>query len=553
MAWLDNGMLQSPYNRCGHCILLLALAAGLSFPNLGRPSLWDIDEGNNAEAAREMLESGNWVVPTFNYELRVDKPALLYWLQIGAYEWFGVNEFAARFPSAVAALLAVLMAYELARGMFGAATGLLAGVALATAPAFCASAHFANPDALLNTFTVLTFLVFWKSFDRGGRSWFVPAGLSVGLAVLAKGPVGLVLPGGVIALFLWWSRRLNLLLDRRLLWGVLAFLLVALPWYAWVAADTKGAFLRGFFEKHNVDRYLHPLENHGGPLYYYLGVLVLGFAPWSAFLGLAGWSGWGKQARTDVAASGAYPFLWCWIVVHLSFFSLAATKLPNYILPIYAPVAIMTARFLERWYGHLIEPPRWALNLSIAGLGLLGLGATIGLLVASGRIAVPGVRGRPLAGIEIWAVLGLLFIAGAATAWWYARQRQPKGVVLTLATVAVLFVGTLAACGSLTLDAYKAPRALVQLSNARQTDREVRVGCYQYFQPSLVFYCRREVQRLDSEEKTLEFLRSPLPVYLFLPAMSWKTLQSKVPAPYYLLARHYDLYRHCEVVVVSNH
>jgi 4-amino-4-deoxy-L-arabinose transferase-like glycosyltransferase len=546
-------MFRSSCNRCSHYILLLALAAGLSFPNLGGPSLWDIDEGNNAEAAREMLESGNWVVPTFNYELRVDKPALLYWLQIGAYELFGVNEFAARFPSAVAALVTVLMTYELARSMFGAATGLLAGVALATAPAFCASAHFANPDALLNAFSVLTLLIFWRSFDRGGRGWFVPAGLSVGLAVLAKGPVGLVLPGGLIALFLLWSRKLSLLLDRRLLWGALAFLLVALPWYGWVAADTKGAFVRGFFEKHNVNRYLHPLENHGGPFYYYLGILVLGFAPWSAFLGLAGWWGWGKQARLDAAASGSYRFLWCWIMVYFVFFALAATKLPNYILPVYVPVAILMARFLERWHGYFIEPPRWPLNLSIACLGLLGLGATIGLLVASGRIAVPGLRVRPLAGLEIWAILGLLFIAGAVAVWWHAWQRRPKGAVLTLATVAVLFVGTLAACGTLTLDAYKGPRALVELSNARHTDQEVRVGCYQYFQPSLVFYAQREVHRLDSEEKTLEFLRSPLPVYLFLPAMVWESLQSKAPVPYHLLARHYDLYRRCEVVVVSNH
>src|SRR5437016_532793 len=143
-------------HRLGHYSLLLAVAALLNFPNLGAPSLWDIDEGNNAEAAREMMDSGNWVIPTFNYQLRVDKPALLYWCQIGAYRLFGVNEFAARFPSALAALLTVLLAYELARGMFGAATGLLAGMILTGSGGFCASAHFANPDALLHFCTVLT-------------------------------------------------------------------------------------------------------------------------------------------------------------------------------------------------------------------------------------------------------------------------------------------------------------------------------------------------------------------------------------------------------------
>ena len=89
-----------------HLPILLIVAGILFFTNLGTPSLWDIDEGNNAEAAREMLEAADLVVPTFNYQLRVDKPALLYWLQMAGYRVWGVNEFAARLPSALAALAA---------------------------------------------------------------------------------------------------------------------------------------------------------------------------------------------------------------------------------------------------------------------------------------------------------------------------------------------------------------------------------------------------------------------------------------------------------------
>src|SRR5262249_50726586 len=158
----------------------------------------------------EMLESGNWVVPTFNGKLRVDKPALLYWLQLGAYEVFGVNEFAARLPSALAALTTVLLAYELGRRTFGSAsTGLLGGLIPASSVAFCAAARFANPDALLNLFTVLSLLLFWLGYSRGGRLWFVPPAVSMGLAVLAKGPVGVVLPLTVIGLFLLWTRQLR--------------------------------------------------------------------------------------------------------------------------------------------------------------------------------------------------------------------------------------------------------------------------------------------------------------------------------------------------------
>src|SRR5262249_21029848 len=190
------------------------------------PSLGDIDEGNNVEAGREMFVSGNWIVPTFNFQLRVDKPALLYWLQIGAFRLFGVNEFAARSPSALAALAAVVLTYELGRRMFGPTTGLLAGLVLASTGLFCASAHFANPDALLNAFTLLTLLLCWRSLAGSGRVWSIAGGSSAGLAVLAKGPVGLVLPIAVIALFLLWTRRLRLLWDRRLLGAALAFVLV---------------------------------------------------------------------------------------------------------------------------------------------------------------------------------------------------------------------------------------------------------------------------------------------------------------------------------------
>src|SRR6516164_2523258 len=112
-------MFQRFNHRFGHYALLLAFGAVLFLPNLGGPSLWDIDEGNNAEAAREMWAAHNWIVPTFNFELRVDKPALLYWLQIGAYKLFGVNEFAARLPSALAALATVLLTYEFGRLLFG--------------------------------------------------------------------------------------------------------------------------------------------------------------------------------------------------------------------------------------------------------------------------------------------------------------------------------------------------------------------------------------------------------------------------------------------------
>src|SRR5438046_41961 len=196
--------------------ILSAVWAVLTLPNLGATSLWDVDEGVNAEAAREMRDNGTWVIPTFNYQLRTAKPVMLYWLQRGSYAVFGVSEWSARLPSVLAAFLTILLTYELARRMFGRATGLLAGVVLASAFEFCMLAHAATPDATLLLFTVLTYYLFWsrhlaptvagvcdpgtpaaretpgsqtpatEGMNLPSRKWWVPTAAACGLAVLRK-------------------------------------------------------------------------------------------------------------------------------------------------------------------------------------------------------------------------------------------------------------------------------------------------------------------------------------------------------------------------------
>lgn len=555
-------MLARLDHRYGHYLLLLPVCALLFLPNLGGPSLWDIDEGNNVEAAREMYVADNWIVPTFNFELRVDKPALLYWLEICAFETFGVNEFAARFPSALMALLAVFFTYELGRRMFHALVGLLAGLMLASTVLFCAAAHFANPDALLNACTLLTFLFFWNSLARGDRSWFLLCGVSTGLAVLAKGPVGLVLPSAVTLLFLAWSRQLRRLLDWRWLPGMLVFGLVMVPWYAWVGAETRGNFLKGFFLTHNVDRFLNPMEGHHGNPAYYVLVLLLGFAPWSAFLVLAAWdslrrSGSGQspsaeRRRHSAAARAAICFLWCWIVVYLLFFSFSRTKLPNYILPIYPAVALLTARFLERWRRGAIQLLGWVMQIAPLALVLLGAGTIIAMLMAGGVLPCGFLRGRQWPGVETWAGLGAIPLAGAGVTWWCLCTGRRTGVVVTFMACTAVFLAAVAAWGALALEAHKAPRELVHDLPSDLTTREVRIAAYQYFQPSLVFYCQRQVQVLKDDKEALEFLSNPLPVYLFLPAAEWEQLQGRVLQPARLLGKRHDLYRNCDVVVVTN-
>jgi 4-amino-4-deoxy-L-arabinose transferase-like glycosyltransferase len=544
LRWLDR--------RAGHYALLTAVWALLCLPNLGGPSLWDVDEGNNAEAAQEMFCSGNVIVPTFNGQVREDKPALLYWLQMAAYSACGVNEFAARLPSALAALVAVLATCELGRRLFGQGAGLLAGLVLASAALFCASAHFANPDALLNAFTALTMLFFWLAYTRGG-AWLAAVGVTSGLAVLAKGPVGTLLPGAVAVVFLLWRREPRKLWDVGWLWGSLTFLAVAAPWYVWVGVETKGQWLVGFLGKHNVGRTLEALEGHGGPLWYYLPVLVAGLAPWSVFLGPVCWLAWKRRGgREDAGARPAVQFLLCWAGVYLVFFTAVRTKLPNYVLPLYPAAALLTAYILDQWRRGAVVLPAWALGTCLVCLALLGAGVAVGLLVGGGVIDVPALRGRCLPGLGWWAPVGGVLLAGALAAGWCLQRGRRGGVVAAVAASAVLFLAPLAAWGVAAVDGRKAPRALVAALPADQLEREVRVATLQYFQPSLVFYCRREVLRLEAESQACDFLCGPLPSYLFVRAETWDALCARVPLPFREVARHYDLYDGQDVVVVTN-
>ncbi|MGL4424591.1 MAG: ArnT family glycosyltransferase, partial [Gemmataceae bacterium] len=424
-------------------LILAVVLAAVTLPNLGTPALWDVDEGVNAGCTREMMESGSWIVPTFNSELRTAKPVMLYWLQRASFNALGISEFSARLPAVLLSFGTILCIYELARRMYDAATARLAGIILATTIEFCKLAHAATPDAPLIFFSTLLFTLYWCFGEGRARNWFLPTAVASALAVLTKGPVGLALPGAVLALYFLWNRELLRLLDRRLLGGIALWLLIAVPWYAFVISETRGAYL-AFFQNENANRFLNSMEGHRGPIIYYIGAIIAFSAPWSAFLGGTLWNAF-QQCRTHWNPTPRPErFLLCWISVYLLFFSIAATKLPNYIAPLYPALALLTARFLRQWATRAITLPRWLMPTGLGAVALTGLVVSLGLLVAGGQLPLPIKGLRIMPELAPWAAVGLLLILTASIGAYFIRQQQREQALATLAGGTIAFIAILA-------------------------------------------------------------------------------------------------------------
>jgi 4-amino-4-deoxy-L-arabinose transferase-like glycosyltransferase len=550
--------MDAVFRRRWSAFVLIGIAwAATVLPNLGTVSLWDIDEGLNAEAAREMSESGDWIVPRFNFQLRDAKPALLYWCVAAVFQIQGVDEWGARLPSALAVLIAALGTYELGRAMFTPTIGAWAAIALVSSGLVVALGRFTNPDALLLAWTVWTFLAFWRGYapttphGPTRTAWFVPFGISCGLATLAKGPIGLLLPSLTVLLFLTWQRDLKNLGHRHLLWGAIAFACVALPWYLLVTIQTRGAFATGFFLKNNIERFLKPIHTHRGSFLYHPLFLLVGFAPWSVWilptLRLV-WRDVRRTATQDTIVAGRLLLLW--LAAYLLFFSVSATKLPGYGLPMYPALALLTARFLDSWRRGKYRPSRALLVYSIAWVFVIGAGLSLGYALLSGRWGILVPHFRPIAGLGNLIGLGLGPAVLAASVIVLAWRRLRSAAVGTWMVGCVAIVGIVFALTLPLFNEAKAPKALIAALPENHLDHDWRLASYVYFQPSLVFYAEREVPRFDDDRRAIEHLAIPTPAVLFVARSDWEKLQERLPGK--VLAQAWDFYRNEEVLAVGN-
>jgi len=314
-------------------IAILAASAFTFFFGLGRLGFLGPDEPRYAEVAREMLASGDYISTRLCGCLWFEKPALLYWMSAAGYHLFGVNEFAARLPSAMAAIVTVALLYFALRYFGLPRVALAASLVLSTSGIFIAYARVAVPDMILTTAMTAALLAALLWTRATGRARVVYLTLSfgfMGLGTLAKGLVGIVLVIAILVIYLFLTGQLRSVRWRECLIGFAAFLLVAGTWYVPVTMRHGWSFIDEFFIRHHLQRYTSNEFGHPQPFYFFFLVALAGAAPWVFFLIPA--VGRLRSLRPRIEARDSLLLLaWIWIAVPLVFFSFSVSKLPGYI------------------------------------------------------------------------------------------------------------------------------------------------------------------------------------------------------------------------------
>ncbi|WP_202951111.1 glycosyltransferase family 39 protein [Synechococcus sp. PCC 7336] len=520
--------------------VVLAAIGGLAFLwKLGQFGLVDETEPLFAEAARQMVVTGDWITPYFNGETRFDKPPLIYWLMAIAYRIVGVNEWGARLPSALSAIGLMAISLPVVR-RYGISTlgpgqesagdrhiqrWLAAALAIALmglTPLMVAWGRTGVSDMLLTGCIGSGMFCFFAAYAAEASAaktrWYLAFYTCIGLGILAKGPVALVLPGLGIGLFLLYTNRFwPVLREARLLWGLLLMGAIAVPWFVLVTLANGSAYIDSFFGYHNFERFTSVVNRHSAPWYFYFAIVLLGFLPFSIHLPLAiarlrPWriQQWRQQPRSAHLA----PFALCWFVAIFGFFSIAVTKLPSYVLPLMPAaavlVALMWSEFLtEALAGSKGRSPLGAqvtgwLNVVFFGLLATACGLLPRLLgpdSAAPDLPAAIVRAQlPLMGVLVWAIAAVLAVLLLLT----GRDRW-LGAVNVVAAIAFIALAVSVVLPLLDNQRQQPIRelALLAVEEQRPSEPTLSIG---FAKPSITFYMRQTVYYTDSRQRLGETL-----------------------------------------------
>jgi 4-amino-4-deoxy-L-arabinose transferase-like glycosyltransferase len=494
-------MTSSRWNRWFVASLVI-IVAGLAFRLDGYPLL-DPDEGRNAEIAREMAESNDYLLPRLNGLPYLDKPVLYFAAQAAVMEVMGPTVFAARLPSLLFTLATLLVVAWFGRRLFGPTAGWLAAIATGATPLTLAFARTVIFDSALTFFVVLALAAFFVAAEQleeappGRREavgwWPTLAWSAIALGVLTKGPIALALPLMIAIPYVAWRRRWPAVIEPV---GIAAFVALLLPWIIAVSRDTPDllhyALITETFQRLTTDEL-----QRTGPIWYFLPIAVAGALPWSLVV-FAGWRGIAVKDPDDQRSDRRVVFLILWVVVPLVFFSLSQSKRPQYVLPLIPAFGLLLA--------HLWAVPRPRLPGARAASGAL---AALGVLILAAPIVVPALLdlhpsiAREIAGTARW--LGGITVAAALGTWFGAGK---PGVAVLALSLPVPLIPMTSSRLMLAVGEDRSAAAVAAAIDEASTET-TEVVAIQTYPLSLPFYLRRQlvVSTSDGSELTSNYIR----------------------------------------------
>ena len=447
--------------------ILMILSFIMFFYKLGAPSLFETDEVIYSQVAREIVRTGDWItLHLFSKEWFIHPPFYM-WLTALSSFIFGFSEFNARLWNAVFAIGLVYVTYLLGKKMFRDGVGLLAGFILATSLQYILQARVAVFDIPLVFFEMLSLLFFFFWLEDKLSKYYYLFFLSMGLAVLMKGPVGVALPLIAVITYLAISGNLKALFNFRMIPGLAIAYLAGGTWYTAEIMMHGRGFIDSVIGFYVAGRYLTAIESHYGPWYFYIPVVIIGFTPWICFLPYSITYQWKNRGDTD----NLFSVLWMGTV--LLFFSLAGTKLPGYIMSLYPLAAISISKMIQDYFsgensGLQLLIPRTYKTLAVFSAVLIVIGALLKVF------QFPEIYDRFLVDVNI--MLTLIGTGGIiASLWFFKRRDSASPIIVMVVTMLVVSIYT-ASCTMVNLDRFKPMKAISQKINSQYMSSEVIIG-----------------------------------------------------------------------------
>ena len=500
--------------------LLLVIVIPLFSFGLSNHGLWTADEPRVAGIGREMALSGNWSVPTLNQQPFLEEPPLYYGALAAVFKVFGgSSDKIVRIPSAVFAFAGVLALFFLGSLLFGPRTGFISALIMATCGEYFRVAHWVIVDSALTCFVILSLTFFMTAYLSGNRrKRFIFYGLcyvSCTLAFYTKGFIGVVMPGLAILAFLVFDRNLREVLRMHLWLGILVFLAMTLPWFLSLWGQGGGEYLRVFLVHNHLERFAGGSTGHHQPFYYYLTQFPTAFLPWSVLIVPVLTLSFRKKDRpTDGTRKGTL-FALCWYISGFVFLSIASTKRALYLMPIFAPISLLTAAYIDT---TLTKPVLGKLDnvfrAVFAFLPLIaGIGAIPALVFASKKYGFD----LPVKELGLTIFFSITAVALSVASFWNLSKDMTRFWSFSTASIlSLLLLGLIAAMP--VLDHFK---SFVPFCEGIKSSVPVSDTLYAYepdetLKGAIPFYTGRFLKEIDSVAQLEETIQKEKTVFVVI-------------------------------------